>query len=103
MSTLEIATQTDLKVLTQSFDNKFQELLNAITSEKSSQLNEEKFLTKEETAKLLSCSISTVNRRVKQGTLNAYKIKGYTDKTAVRFKKSEVLNLFTPSSCDTFK
>ena len=102
MSTLEIATQTDLKALTQSFDNKFQELLNAITSEKS-----EKFLTKEETAKLLSCSIPTVNRRVKQGILNAYKIKGYTDKTAVRFKKSEVLNLFTPSSssssCDTFK
>ena len=103
MSTLEIVTQNDLTAVTKSLETKFQELMDVVVKQKSIQSNEETFLTKEETSKLLRCSIPTVNRRVSQGVLTAYKIKGDTVKTAVRFKKSDVLNLFTPSSNDSLK
>lgn len=103
MSTLEIVTQNDLTAVTKSLETKFQELMDVVVKQKSIQSSEETFLTKEETSKLLRCSIPTVNRRVAQGVLTAYKIKGDTVKTAVRFKKSDVLNLFTPSSYDTLK
>ncbi len=103
MSTLEIVTQNDLTAVTKSLETKFQELMDVVVKQKSIQSNEETFLTKEETSKLLRCSIPTVNRRVAQGVLIAYKIKGDTVKTAVRFKKSDVLNLFTPSSNDSLK
>jgi len=103
MSTSEIVTQNDLTAVTKSLETKFQELMDVVVKQKSIQSSEETFLTKEETSKLLRCSIPTVNRRVSQGVLTAYKIKGDTVKTAVRFKKSDVLNLFTPSSNDSLK
>ncbi|WOC41056.1 helix-turn-helix domain-containing protein [Polaribacter sp. HL-MS24] len=103
MSTFQVVTPNDLSVATKSLESKFQELMDIVVKEKSTKSNEETFLTKEETSKLLRCSIPTVNRRVSQGILSAYKIKGDTVKTAVRFKKSDVLNLFTPSSYDTIK
>jgi len=103
MSTLEIVTPNDLTLLSKSLENKIQELKEIVVKQKSTHQNEETFLTKEETSKLLRVSIPTVNRRVAQGILKAYKIKGDTVKTAVRFKKSDVLNLFTLSSYDTLK
>jgi len=103
MSTSEIVTQNDLTAVTKSLETKFQELMDVVVKQKSIQSSEETFLTKEETSKLLRCSIPTVNRRVSQGVLTAYKIKGDTVKTAVRFKKSDVINLFTPSSNDSLK
>ena len=103
MSKLEIVTPNDLTLLSKSLENKIQELKDIVVKKKSIHPNEETFLTKEETSKLLRVSITTVNRRVAQGILKAYKIKGDTVKTAVRFKKSDVLNLFTLSSYDTLK
>jgi len=103
MSTLEIVTPNDLTLVSKSLESKIQELKDIVVKQKSIHLNEETFLTKEETSKLLRVSIPTVNRRVSQGILKAYKIKGDTVKTAVRFKKSDVLNLFTLSSYDTLK
>ena len=103
MSTFKVVTPDDLSVVTKSLENKFQELMDIVVNQKANNSNEETFLTKDEASKLLSCSIPTVNRRVSQGILTAYKIKGDTVKTAVRFKKSDVLNLFTPSSYDTLK
>ena len=93
MSTLEIVTPNDLTLLSKSLENKIQELKEIVVKQKSTHPNEETFLTKEETSKLLRVSIPTVNRRVAQGILKA----------AVRFKKSDVLNLFTLSSYDTLK
>mgnify|MGYP003661468291 CR=1 FL=1 len=54
-------------------------------------------------ADLLKISLPTVNRRTKKGILKAYKLKGDTEKTAVRFKKSEVLEMLIGFSYDTFK
>mgnify|MGYP006090228997 FL=1 len=103
MSSLQITTPADLEVLAQSFDLKFKEIMKAITSQKVSQQNDETYLTKNEVADLLKISLPTVNRRTKKGILKAYKLKGDTEKTAVRFKKSEVLEMLIGFSYDTFK
>jgi hypothetical protein len=103
MNLNELITKDDLSVLTTSIASQLNDLKDSFYLDSLRQLNEETFLTKEETSKLLRCSIPTVNRRVSQGVLIAYKIKGDTVKTAVRFKKSDVLNLFTPSSNDSLK
>jgi len=93
MSSLQITTPADLEVLVQLFDVKFEKIIEAITNQKVSQQNDETYLTKKEVSDLLKISLPTVNRRTKKGILKAYKLKGDTEKTAVRFKKSEVLEM----------
>lgn len=93
MSSLQITTPADLEVLVQLFDVKFEKIIEAITNQKVSQQNDETYLTKKEVSDLLKISLPTVNRRTKKGILKAYKLKGDTEKTAVRFKKSEVLEI----------
>lgn len=93
MSSLQITTPADLEVLVQFFDVKFEKIIEAITNQKVSQQNDETYLTKKEVSDLLKISLPTVNRRTKKGILKAYKLKGDTEKTAVRFKKSEVLEI----------
>jgi excisionase family DNA binding protein len=93
MSSLQITTPADLEVLAQFFDVKFEKVIEAITNQKVSQQNDETYLTKKEVSDLLKISLPTVNRRTKKGILKAYKLKGDTEKTAVRFKKSEVLEM----------
>ena len=53
MSTLEIVTPNDLTLLSKSLENKIQELKDIVVKQKSIHPNEETFLTKEETSKLL--------------------------------------------------
>lgn len=98
MSTVEILTTKDLQAFSETLNAKFDELLNTINSKNSKQENEETYLTKNEVSVLLNISLPTINRRMKKGILRAYKLKGDTRTTAVRFKKSEVLEMLNPFS-----
>jgi len=98
MSTVTFVTPKDLQVFSETLNAKFDELLKTINSKNSKQENEETYLTKNEVADLLKISLPTVNRRTKKGILKAYKLKGDTRTTAVRFKKSEVLEMLNPFS-----
>lgn len=78
----------------------FQEMLRSISKEtleelierNETNLNDDDLLTAEEAGKLVGVSKSTIYNRRTDGTLTAYKLKG-----AVRYKKSEVLQLFKPT------
>lgn len=98
MSISDILTTKDLEAFSKTLDAKFDELKNTINSQNSNKKNEETYLTKNEVADLLKISLPTVNRRTKKGILKAYKLKGNTRTTAVRFKKSEVLEMLNPFS-----
>ena len=101
MNTIQLLTKDDLTDLTLNFSNQFKELKDVIYNQTVRQTNEEIFLTKQETAELLNISLATVNRRMKEGNLSTFKLKGDTKTTAVRFKKSDVLNLLIPYNDDT--
>jgi len=103
MNANQILTKEDLTDLTQSFKTQLENLKDVIYNQTVKQTNEETYLTKQQTAKQLNISLATVNRRMKEGNLMTYKLKGDTKTTAVRFKKSDVLNLLIPYSDDTVR
>jgi len=103
MNANQILTKEDLTDLTQSFKTQLEDLKDVIYNQTVKQTNEETYLTKQQTAEQLNISLATVNRRMKEGNLMTYKLKGDTKTTAVRFKKSDVLNLLIPYSDDTVR
>ena len=84
-----ILTQLSIPEVQQLFRKELEEYFskNPLTSmPKKSEPND--YVTKKEAAKLLSCSVSTIDNYRRSGKLNRYNVG-----SAVRFKRAEIISI----------